>query len=186
MLNKCENSSISMFLSEAATGDVLKKDVLKNFEKSTGKHLCWSLFLIKLLKKRLQHRCFPMNFAKLIRTRLLQNTFRNFNMYAKPNFIKIGSNYYKTIAKNQKLTKESFKKNVRTNLAIFDPPPPLPPLPPCTLSYISRRPPPHSYVLRTFFSPSTPTPSLRFHTHIHIHRHLGNLSTYTFRKFIKL
>ena len=127
MLNKCENSSISMFLSEAATGDVLKKGVLKNFEKSTGKHLCWSLFLIKLLKKRLQHRCFATNFAKLIRTRLLQNTFWrlllfppcivNFNMYAKPNFIKIGSNYYKTIAKNQKLTKGSFKKNVRSNLA---------------------------------------------------------------------
>ena len=103
-------------------------------------------------------------------------------MDAQPNFIKTGSNYYKTIAKNQKLTKGSFKKNVRSNLAIFDPPPPLPP---CTLSYISRKPPPHSYVLRTFFSPSTPIPSLPFHTHIHIHTDLGNLSTYTFRKFIK-
>ena len=40
-------------------------------------------------------------------------------MDAQPNFIKTGSNYYKTIAKNQKLTKGSFKKNVRSNLAIF-------------------------------------------------------------------
>ena len=33
---------------EAAAGGVLKKAVLKNFEKFTGKHLCQSLFLIKL------------------------------------------------------------------------------------------------------------------------------------------
>ena len=144
-----------MFLSEAATGDVLKKGVLKNFEKSTGKHLCWSLFLIKLLKKRLQHRCFRMNFAKLIRTRLLQNTFRNFNMYAKPNFIKIGSNYYKAIAKNQKLTKESFKKNVRTNLAIFDPPPPTPSL----YAFVHFKKAPSPFVRFTYiFQPLHPHP----------------------------
>ena len=169
MLNKCENSSVSMFLSEAATGDVLKKGVLKNFEKSTGKHLCWSLFLIKLLKKRLQHRCFPINFAKLIRTRLLQNTFRNFNMYAKPNFIKIGSNYYKTIAKNQKLTKESFKKNVRTNLAIFDPPPPLPHSLLVRFRTFQEGPLP----IRTFYvhfsaPPPPPPPSAFTHTYIYI------------------
>ena len=28
--------------------DVLQNDVLKNFTNFTGKHLCWSLFLIKL------------------------------------------------------------------------------------------------------------------------------------------
>ena len=38
--------------------------VLQNF--ATGRHLYWSLFLIKL-KKRLQHRCFPVNIAKLLR-----------------------------------------------------------------------------------------------------------------------
>ena len=43
----------------------VKKDVLKNFANFPGKHLCWSLTLIKLhnsnkrlQKKRLQHRCF--------------------------------------------------------------------------------------------------------------------------------
>ena len=32
------------------------------------KHLCWSLFLIKFIKKRLQHRCSPVKFAKFLRT----------------------------------------------------------------------------------------------------------------------
>ena len=46
----------------------VKKGVLKSFANFTGKHLWWSLFLIKLeafrpvsLLKRLQYRCFPAN-----------------------------------------------------------------------------------------------------------------------------
>ena len=40
-------------------------DVFKNFAIFTGNHLCWSRFLIKLhIKKRLQHRCFPVNIEK--------------------------------------------------------------------------------------------------------------------------
>ena len=53
-----------------------KKGVLRNFTKFTGKHLCQSLFFNKvaglrpatLLKKRLWHRCFPVNFVKFLRT----------------------------------------------------------------------------------------------------------------------
>ena len=60
----------------------LRKDILRNFAKFTGKHLCQSLFFNKvsglrrasllkkrltLLKKRLWHRRFPVNFAKLLR-----------------------------------------------------------------------------------------------------------------------
>ena len=60
----------------------LRKGVLRNSAKFTGKHLCQSLFFNKvaglrpatLLKKRLWHRCFPLNFAKLPRTPFLQNT----------------------------------------------------------------------------------------------------------------
>ena len=60
----------------------IKKDVLRNFAKFTGEHLYQSLFFNKvaglgpatLLKKRLFHRCFPVNFAKYLRTRFLQNT----------------------------------------------------------------------------------------------------------------
>ena len=50
--------------------------VFKNFTKFTGKHLCWSLFFNKVsgleacnfIKKRLQHRCFPVNFVEFLRT----------------------------------------------------------------------------------------------------------------------
>ena len=57
-------------------GDILQNRVVKIFAKFTEQHLCWSLFLIKLqpsglelfLKKKLQHRCFPLNFVKFIRT----------------------------------------------------------------------------------------------------------------------
>ena len=53
-----------------------KKGVLRNFAKFTGKHLCQSLFFDKvaglrpatLLKKRLWHRCFPVNFAEFLWT----------------------------------------------------------------------------------------------------------------------
>ena len=49
--------------------------VIKSFTKFTGKHLCWSLLLNKVqaedlqiyLKRRLQHRCFLVNFAKFLR-----------------------------------------------------------------------------------------------------------------------
>ena len=59
-----------------------KKGVLRNFAKFTGKHLCQSLFFNKVaglrlatsLKKRLWHSCFPVNFAKFLRTPFLQNT----------------------------------------------------------------------------------------------------------------
>ena len=59
----------------------VKKGVLRNFAKFTGKHLCQRLFFNKvagrpatLLKKSLWHRCFPVNFAKFLRTPFLQNT----------------------------------------------------------------------------------------------------------------
>ena len=60
----------------------VRKGVLRNFAKFTGKHLCQSLFFNKvadlrsanLLKKRLWHRCFPVNFAKFLRIPFLQNT----------------------------------------------------------------------------------------------------------------
>ena len=53
-----------------------KISVLSNFAKFTGKRLRQNLFFNKdagqrpstLLKKRLWHRCFPVNFAKFLRT----------------------------------------------------------------------------------------------------------------------
>ena len=46
-----------------------KKGVLRNFAIFTGKHRC------NFIKKRLYHRCFPVNFAKFLRTPFLQNMF---------------------------------------------------------------------------------------------------------------
>ena len=62
----------------------VKKDVLRNFAKFTGKQPCQSLYFNKvaglrpatLLKKRLWHSCFPVNFAKFLRTPFLQNSSR--------------------------------------------------------------------------------------------------------------
>ena len=57
-----------------------KIGVLKRFANFTGKHRRWSLFLNNLqascnfVKKRLQHRSFPVNFAKFPKTPFLQNT----------------------------------------------------------------------------------------------------------------
>ena len=56
-----------------------KKGVLRNFAKCTGKQLCQSLFFNKVadlrpatvLKKRLWHRRFPVNFAKFLRAPFL-------------------------------------------------------------------------------------------------------------------
>ena len=52
----------------------IKIGVLKNFAIFTGKHLCWSVFFYWslrpaiVLKKRLQHKCFPVNIAKFFKT----------------------------------------------------------------------------------------------------------------------
>ena len=62
----------------------VKKGVLRNFAKFTGKNLCQSLFFNKvaglwpatLLKKRLWQRCFSVNFAGFLGTPFLQNTSR--------------------------------------------------------------------------------------------------------------
>ena len=59
----------------------VKKGVLTNFAKFTGKHLCQSLFFNKVAglrpveKETLAH-VFPVNFKKFLRTTFLQNTFK--------------------------------------------------------------------------------------------------------------
>ena len=45
-----------------------KTGALKKFTNFTGKHPRWSLFLINIIEKRLKHRCFPVKFAKYLRT----------------------------------------------------------------------------------------------------------------------
>ena len=60
--------------------------------KFTGKHLCQSVFLNKvaglkfatLLQKRPWHRCFPVNFAKFLRTLFVQNTSGRLFLWTTP------------------------------------------------------------------------------------------------------
>ena len=60
--------SLRQVSSEAAIRRYSSKLVFHN-NFTTRKHLCWSLFLIKLdMKKRLHHRYFPVNIMKLSRT----------------------------------------------------------------------------------------------------------------------
>ena len=58
----------------------MRKGILRNFAKFTGKHLYQSLFqegcgpeACNFIKKRVWHRCFPVNCAKFLRTPFLQN-----------------------------------------------------------------------------------------------------------------
>ena len=58
----------------------IKNAVLKNFAKFTGKHLCWSLLLIKLQNfwsaaslKKTPTPCFPVNIAKFLRKTFVKN-----------------------------------------------------------------------------------------------------------------
>ena len=62
-----------------------KKGVLRNFTKFTRRQLCQSPFFNKvaglrpatLLKRRLWHRCFPVNFAKFLRTPFITEQLRS-------------------------------------------------------------------------------------------------------------
>ena len=54
---------------------LFKISFLNNFASYIRKHLCWSLFnkfgglqACNFVKRRLQHRCFPVKFAKFLRT----------------------------------------------------------------------------------------------------------------------
>ena len=51
--------------------------LLRNFAKFTGKHLYQSLRPATLLKMRVWHRCFPVNFAKFLRKPFYRTTPRD-------------------------------------------------------------------------------------------------------------
>ena len=68
-----------------------KKAVLKNFAISTGKHLCWSLFLTKLLAygpaillKETPTQLFPVSIAKFLRIHILKNNFERLLLNVTP------------------------------------------------------------------------------------------------------
>ena len=59
----------------------IKNAVLKNFAIFTRKHLRWSLRPVTLLKNGLQHRCFPVNIVKILRTPILKNICERLFLY---------------------------------------------------------------------------------------------------------
>ena len=109
-----------------------KKGVLRNYAKFVGKHLCQSLFFNKvaglpatLLKKRLWHRCFPVNFAKFLRE-ISKNTFTFFKntsgrptmfscfTFGRPNVLMFFENLQK-----KHVTFEGFFTKVNSKIDIF-------------------------------------------------------------------
>ena len=74
--------TIQMTIRSSHQRSSVKNGVLRNFAKFRGKHLCQVLIFNKvagpepetLFKKRLWHRCFPLNFAKFLRTPFSQKT----------------------------------------------------------------------------------------------------------------
>ena len=73
-----------LILTEAATRGVLCKKVLLEIWQNSQENNCAKVsFLINLqaLKKRLWHRCFPVDFVKFLRTPFLQNTSGRLLLY---------------------------------------------------------------------------------------------------------
>ena len=82
--NPSRNISRNLFVSPRSTSSRWRffiENILKNFLKFTGKHLCQRLSFNKvtarpasLLKKILQQKCFLVNLAKNFKNTFLQNT----------------------------------------------------------------------------------------------------------------
>ena len=73
--------NLGQFQKHSSEG-VLVNGCLERFCNFTGKHLCMS---VTLLKKRFQYRCFPVNFAKLLRAPILNNCERLLLQVVRPN-----------------------------------------------------------------------------------------------------
>ena len=67
----CLNTSFPFTFRSSHRRCSVRKSVLRNFSKCTGKHLCRSLL----------HRCFSVNFAKFLRTPFSQNTSGRLLLY---------------------------------------------------------------------------------------------------------
>ena len=100
-----------------------KKAALKTFVIFRGKNLCWSLFFNKsavsqswnFIKKWLQHRCFPVNIAKFLRTPVVKNICeRMFNRFSTwiNNIRNIWNEYFFEKTKQQKVFKLSWMKKL--------------------------------------------------------------------------
>ena len=79
--NYCKFSVNFPILRNSRPEEFYKKDALKIFAKFTVKHLCLffnkvtALRIANVLKKRLWHWFFPVNFAKFLKTPFLKKTY---------------------------------------------------------------------------------------------------------------
>ena len=95
----------------------VRKSVLRNFAKFTGKRLCQRP--ATLLKKRLWYRCFPVNFAEFLGKTFLQNTSGRLllelarNLYIEDNFEIIIASYSQRCLWN--LQKEKLNKRIHNS-----------------------------------------------------------------------
>ena len=71
---------------EAASGGL--KGVIEIFTKFTGKHLCLSFRSANLLKEKLWHSCFPVNFVKFLRTPLFTENSSRPEVFCKTGVLK--------------------------------------------------------------------------------------------------
>ena len=74
LIARSEQRKTNLIFQKQPSQVFCKKGVLRNIAKFTGKHLCQSLFFIKVAGLMLCHRCFSVNFAKFLTTPFLQNT----------------------------------------------------------------------------------------------------------------
>ena len=79
--NNSDHSGASSLFKSSRPKMLCKKGVLEIFVKLTGKNLCrifyfCSLRPAMLLKKKLRHRCFPVNFSKFLKTHFFVELLR--------------------------------------------------------------------------------------------------------------
>ena len=97
-----------------------KKGVLRNFAKCTGKHLCQSFFFNKTaglqpatsLKKKLWHRCFPVNFAKFLKTPTLTEHLWWLLLFVSANIYRSFRKITKTIRQIHFVIKNQFLRSL--------------------------------------------------------------------------
>ena len=93
----------------------MKEGALRNFTKFTGKRLRPAT----LLKKRLWYGCFPVNFAKFLRTPFLQNTSEQLLLYIYELTLYIILYVYTVIMYMKCLLSDVFLINVNTPLKVL-------------------------------------------------------------------
>ena len=75
--NFANSPVLESLFTEVATRGVLQKKVFLKILQISQENTCVRVFLIKcvknFVKKRLQHRCFPVKFAEFLRTLILKN-----------------------------------------------------------------------------------------------------------------